>query len=198
MLSPLKKSCDKPRQHIKKQRHYFAELHLYSQNYGFSSSYVWMWELDHKEGWALKNWCFWSMVLEETPKRSNLLQSMEFSRPEYWSGKHLSSPVDLPNPGIKPMSPSLQADSLLSEPPGSPRILAWVAYPSPWDLLNPGIEVGSPASQADSLPAETPRKADVLLIYLPLKAIQLLPDFCCDQNKCCSVFGWQSLLWVSP
>ena len=87
------------------------------------------------------------------------------------------------------MSPSLQADSLLSEPPGSPRILEWVAYPSPWDLLNPGIELGSPALQADSLPAETPRKADVLLMYLPLKAIQLLPDFCCDQNKCCSVLG---------
>ena len=46
--------------------------------------------------------------------------------------------------------------------------------------------------------AETPRKPDVLLMYLPLKAIQLLPGFCCDQRKCCSVFGWQSLLWVSP
>ena len=49
---------DKPRQHIKKQRHYFDNKSSSSQSYGFSSSHVWMWELDHKEDWALKNWCF--------------------------------------------------------------------------------------------------------------------------------------------
>ena len=65
-LAPWLKSYDKPRQHIKKQRHHFANKHPYSQNYGFSSSHVWMWELDHKGGWALKNWCFWSVVLEKT------------------------------------------------------------------------------------------------------------------------------------
>ena len=65
-LAPWKKSCDKPRQHIKKQRHYFAGKGLSSQGYGFSSSHAWMWELDHKESWALKNWCFWTVVLEET------------------------------------------------------------------------------------------------------------------------------------
>ena len=54
------------RQHIKKQRYYFANKGLSSQGYGFSSSYVWMWELDHKEGWALKNWCFWIVVIEKT------------------------------------------------------------------------------------------------------------------------------------
>ena len=42
---------------------------LYSQSYGFSSSHVWMWELDHKEGWAPKNWCFWTVVLENTKER---------------------------------------------------------------------------------------------------------------------------------
>ena len=63
-----KKSYDKPRQHIKKQRRYFANKSLSSQSYGFSSSHVWMWELDHKEGWALKNWCFWAVVLEKTPE----------------------------------------------------------------------------------------------------------------------------------
>ena len=47
-------------------------------------------------------------------------QSMEFSRPEYWSGLPFPSPVDLPNPGIKPGSPALQADALLSESPGKP------------------------------------------------------------------------------
>ena len=57
---------DKPRQHIKKQRHHFADKVLYSQSCGFSSSHVQMWELDHKEGWALKNWCFWIMVLEKS------------------------------------------------------------------------------------------------------------------------------------
>ena len=66
MLAPWKKSNDKPRQHIKKQRHYFANKDLPSQSYGFSSSHVWMWELDYKESWALKYWWFWTVVLEKT------------------------------------------------------------------------------------------------------------------------------------
>ena len=66
MLSPRKKSCDQPRQHIKKKRHYFADKSLSSQSYGFSSSHVWIWELDYKESWALQNWCFWTVVLEKT------------------------------------------------------------------------------------------------------------------------------------
>ena len=66
MLAPGKKSCDKPRQHIKKQRHYFADKGLSSQSYGFSSSHVWMWKLDDKENRTLKNWCFWTVVLEKT------------------------------------------------------------------------------------------------------------------------------------
>ena len=49
-----------------KSRDYFANKGLSSQSYGFSSSHVWMWELDYKEGWALKNWCFWTVVLEKT------------------------------------------------------------------------------------------------------------------------------------
>ena len=61
-----KKSYDQPRQHIKKQRHYFAHKGPSSQSYGFSSSHVGMWELDYKEIWALKNWCFWTVVLEKT------------------------------------------------------------------------------------------------------------------------------------
>ena len=66
MLTPWKKSYDQPRQHIKKQRHYFANKDLSSQGYGFSSSRVWIWQLDYKENWALKNWCFWTVVLEKT------------------------------------------------------------------------------------------------------------------------------------
>ena len=65
MLVPLKKSYDQPRQHIKKQRHYFANYGSSSQGYGFSSSHVWMWELDYKESWAPNNWCFWTVVLEK-------------------------------------------------------------------------------------------------------------------------------------
>ena len=57
-----------PRQHIKKQRHYFANKGLSSQGNGFSSSHVWMWELDYKESWMLKNWCFLTVVLENTLK----------------------------------------------------------------------------------------------------------------------------------
>ena len=66
MLAPWKKSYDQPRQHIKKQRHYFTNKGLSSRSCGFSSSHVWMWELDHKEGCAPKNWCFWTVVLEKT------------------------------------------------------------------------------------------------------------------------------------
>ena len=62
----LKKSYDLPRQHIQKQRHYFANKGLSSQSSGFSSNHVWMWDLDYKESWALKNWCFWTVVLEKT------------------------------------------------------------------------------------------------------------------------------------
>ena len=65
MLGPWKKSYDQPGQHIKKQRHYFANEGPSSQSYGFSSSHVWMWELDHKVGWVPKNWCFWTVVLEK-------------------------------------------------------------------------------------------------------------------------------------
>ena len=80
MLAPWKESYDQPRQLIKKQRHYFANKGLSSQRYGFSSSHVWMWELDHKEGWAPKNWCF-----------------------ELWCRRTLVSPLDCKE--IKPVNP---------------------------------------------------------------------------------------------
>ena len=65
MLASWKESYDQPRQHIKKQRQYFANKSLSSQGYGFSSSHVWMWELDYKGSWVPKNWCFWTVVLEK-------------------------------------------------------------------------------------------------------------------------------------
>ena len=64
--APWKESYDQLRQHIKKQRHYFVNKGPSSQGYGFSCGHVWMWELDYKESWALKNWCFWTVVLEKT------------------------------------------------------------------------------------------------------------------------------------
>ena len=64
--TPWKKSYDQSRQYITKKRHYFANKGPSSQSYGFSSSHVWMWELDYKESWMPKNWCFWSVVLKKT------------------------------------------------------------------------------------------------------------------------------------
>ena len=66
MLTPWKESYDQPRYNIEKQRHYFAKKGPSSQGYGFSCGHVWMWELDCEESWVLKNWCFWTVVLEKT------------------------------------------------------------------------------------------------------------------------------------
>ena len=88
MHTPWKRSYDQPSQHIKKQRHYFANKGPSSQGYGFSSSHVWMWKLDYKESWALKNSCFWTVVLEKTlespldARRSNQSILKEIN-PEY-------------------------------------------------------------------------------------------------------------------
>ena len=90
MFAPWKKSYDQPRQYIKKQRHHFAHKGPSSQSYGFSSNHVWMWELDYKESWALKNRCFWNMVLEKT----------------------LQSPLDCKE--IKPVNPKKKKKSVLN------------------------------------------------------------------------------------
>ena len=65
-LAPWKKSYAKPRQSIKKQSHYLANKVCLAKVMFFSSSHVWMWELDHKESLVLKSWCFWTVVLEKT------------------------------------------------------------------------------------------------------------------------------------
>ena len=74
--TPWEESYDQPRQHIKKQRHYFVNKNPSSQGYGFSSSHVWMWELNCKESWVLKNWCFWTVVVGEDSWESLGMQSM--------------------------------------------------------------------------------------------------------------------------
>ena len=81
MLAPWKENYDKCRQCLKKQKHHFADKGSHSQSYDFSSSHVWMWDLDHKESWMSKNWCFWAVVL----------------------GKTLESPLD--NKEIQPVHP---------------------------------------------------------------------------------------------
>ena len=74
--------------HIKKQRHYFANKGPSSQGYGFSSSHVWMWELDCEEGWAPKNWCFWTVVLEksfESPLGCKAIQPVHPKGDQLWA-----------------------------------------------------------------------------------------------------------------
>ena len=86
-LAPWKKSFDQPRQHIQKQRHQFADKGPSSQSYGFSSSNVWIWELEYKESWAPKNWCFWTVVLEKTlesPLDSKEIQSVHPKGNQSW------------------------------------------------------------------------------------------------------------------
>ena len=87
MLTPWKKSYDQPRQHIKKHRHCFANKDRSSQDAGFSSSHVWMWELDYKESWASKKWCFWTVVLEKTlesPLDCKEIQPVHAKRDQSW------------------------------------------------------------------------------------------------------------------
>ena len=84
----IQNTYDQFRQHIKKKRHYLANKGPSSQSYGFSSSHVWIWELDYKVSWVPKNWCFWTVVLERllriswTARRSNRSILREIS-PEY-------------------------------------------------------------------------------------------------------------------
>ena len=72
---------------VKKQRHYFADKGPSSQSYGFPSSHVWMWELDHKESWVLKNWCLWTVVLEKTlesPLDCKEIKPVNPKRDQHW------------------------------------------------------------------------------------------------------------------
>ena len=76
---------------IKKQRHHYADKRPSSHSYSFPSDHVWTWELDHKEGWAPKNWCFWTVVLEKT----------------------LESPLDCNQSILKEISPEYSLEGLM-------------------------------------------------------------------------------------
>ena len=126
-LTPWKESFDQPRQHIKKQRHHFVNKGPSSQGYVFSSGHVWMWELDCKESWALKNWCFWTEVLEKT----------------------FESPLD--SKAIKPFHPKgsqswiftgrtdAEAEIPILWPPDTKNWLIW-KKPWCWERLKAGAE----------------------------------------------------------
>ena len=94
-LAPWKKSYDQPRQHIKKQKHHFADKDQYSQSYHFSSSHVQMWELYHEEGWVQKNWSFRTIVLEKTLLRAS------------WTARRLNQSV------LKEISPEYSLEGLM-------------------------------------------------------------------------------------
>ena len=81
-LTFLKESYGQSREHIKKQRHFFANKGLSGQGYHFSSSHVWLWELDYKESWAPKNWCFWTVVLEKTLESPLNYKEIQLVHPE--------------------------------------------------------------------------------------------------------------------
>ena len=82
ILALWKESYEKPTQHIKKQRHHFADKDLYSQSYESSNSHVQMWKLDCEEEWDSKNWCFWTVVLKKTLEDPLVLILKEIN-PEY-------------------------------------------------------------------------------------------------------------------
>ena len=111
---------------VKKQRHYFADKGPSSQSYGFSSSHVWMWELDHKESWVLKNWCFWTVVLKRllrvpwTARRSNQSILKDIS-PEY-SLEGLMLKLELQNFGhLMQRTDSFEKTLMLGEIEGGRR-----------------------------------------------------------------------------
>ena len=107
-LAPWKQCYDQPRQHIKKQRHYFANKGLSSQSHGFSSNHIWMWEFDYKESWALKNWCFWTVVLKKT----------------------LESPLDFKE--IKPVHPKVNQSQLFIGRTDAEAPIIWPPFGKKW------------------------------------------------------------------
>ena len=125
MLTPWKKSYDQPRQHIEKQRHYFSNKGPPSQDYSYSSSQVWMWELDYKESWT-QNWCFWTVELEKTlesPLDCKEIQPVHSEEDQSW---------------IFIGRTDAEAETLILSPPG---VKNWLfSRPWRWERLKAGGE----------------------------------------------------------
>ena len=115
--TPWKESYDQPRQHIKKQRYYFPSKGLSSQGYGFSSSHVWTWELNYKENWAPKKWCFWTVVLEKT-----LESSLDCKEIQPTHSKGDQSLVFIGRTDVEAETPILW----------SPDAKCWLIWKKPW------------------------------------------------------------------
>ena len=175
--APWKKSYDQPRQHIKKQRHFFANKRPSGQSYGFSSSHVWMWELDYNESWAPRNWYFWPVVLEKTLffKVINLFY-LEANTLQYYSGfshtltwishrctcvPHPEPPPNLPPYPIPQRHPSTLALSILTHA----LIIDW------WSISHMVINVFQCYSLKSSHPHLLPPSPKVSSLALCL--------FCC-------------------
>ena len=125
-------------QHLKKQRHYFADKGPSSQGYGFSSDHVGMWELDHKEGWALKNWCFWTVVLEKTlesPLDCKETQPVHPKGDQFWvfigrTDAEAEAPI---------LWPSDERNRLIKKDPEAGKDWRWEKRTTGWDgwLVSP-------------------------------------------------------------
>ena len=134
-----RKAMTKPRQYIKKQRYHLANKGPHSQSCGFSSSHVWIWELEHKEGWVPKNWCFWTVVLEkilESPLDSEEIKPVNHKGNKHWIfiGRTDTEPPILWPPDAKSQThwkrpwcwERLQAEG------EQQRIDGWMASPTQW------------------------------------------------------------------
>ena len=113
MLASWKKSYDQHRQHNKKQRHYFTDKGPSSQSYGFSSSHIWMWEVDHKEGWVSKNRCFQTVELEKTLESPLDCKKIKSVNPKGNQSWIFSGRTDMLRPKLQYFGPLMwRADSL--------------------------------------------------------------------------------------
>ena len=151
MLVPWKKSYDQPRQHTEKQRHYFADKGPSSQGYGFSSSHVWMWELNYMESWAPKNWCFWTVVLEKTlesPLDCKEIQPVHPKGNQSWifigkTDAKAESPILWPPDGknwLTGKDPDAGKD-WRQEERGRQRMNCWMASPTWWTWVWVGSRI---------------------------------------------------------
>ena len=136
MLALWEESCDKRRQYIKKQRHYFADKGPHSQSYGFTSSHVCMWELDHKEDWAPKNWCFQTVLLEKTLESPLDCKEIKLVNPKGNQSWIFIGRTDAEAPILWPPDAKSQLILMLGKIEGKRRRGdSWMASPTQWTRI---------------------------------------------------------------
>ena len=166
MLAPWKKIYYQPRLYIKKQTHSFTDK--YSQSYGFSSSHVWMWELDYKGSWAQKNWCFWTVVLE----------------------KILDSPLDCKE--IQPVHPKGNQSWRFSGRTEAETPVLWPPDAKNW-LIGRDPDAGKDWGQEER--GVTDDEMVIWHYQLNVHEFEQSPGDSEDQGSlvCCSPLGWKEL-----